>query len=85
MRQRQGEEDEDPQRLIVQVGVRRNAVGAPEVSAKLVIVPHELALKSGWDFEGDEDGQYNAWVDQTCAQVHTWLNQQYQTLCGPLV
>jgi hypothetical protein len=85
MRQRQGEDELDPQRLIVQVGARRNLIGAPEVSAQLVVEPDPLCYLSGWDFEGDQDDQYNAWFDQTSAQVHAWLHQQYQTRCGPLV
>jgi hypothetical protein len=84
MRQRQGEDDLDPQRLIVQVGSRSNLIGAPDVSAQLVIEPHALCYKSGWDFEGDEDDEYNAFVDQTSAQVHRWLIQQYTALTTPL-
>jgi hypothetical protein len=35
-------------------------------------------------FEGDQDDQYNAWFDQTSAQVHRWLIQQYTALTTPL-
>jgi len=80
MRQRQGEEDEVEQRLIVKVGVRRNLIGA----TTLVIMPHTLCYKSGFDFEGDDEDQYDAWFDQTSAQVHRWLIQQYTALTTPL-
>jgi hypothetical protein len=79
-RQRQGEEDEVEQRLIVQVGVRRNLIGA----TTLVIMPHTLCYKSGWYFEGDDEEQYDAWFDQTSAQVHRWLIRQYTALTTPL-
>jgi hypothetical protein len=79
-RQRQGEEDEIEQRLIVKVGVRRNLIGA----TTLVIMPHTLSYKSGWYFEGDDEEQYDAWFDQTSAQVHAWLIRQYTALTTPL-
>jgi len=83
MRQRQGEDETGPQRLFVHVGVRRNAAGVPE-AAQLVVVPHELALKSGWDYTDGENEQYDEWYATICAQVHTWLNQNYTALTTPL-
>ncbi len=84
MRQTVEDSEVAEQWLIVQVGVRRNIIGVPDVSAKLVIEPDALWYKSGFDFEDDEDDQYNAWVESTHAQVHEWLIQQYTALTTPL-
>lgn len=84
MRQTVEDSEVAEQRLVVQIGTRHNFAGAPQVSAQLVIEPDALCYKSGFDFEDGENEQYDAWMDQTSAQVHMWLNGQYTALTTPL-
>ena len=85
MRQTVEDSEVAEQRLIVQVGVRRNMIGVPDVSvARLVIEPHALCYESGFNFSDDEDDTYNLWFETTHTQLHVWLIQQYTALTTPL-
>jgi hypothetical protein len=86
MRQTVEDSEVAEQRLVVQIGTRHNLIGAPQASARLVVEPHALCYKSGYDFnEGSDNEQYDEWYETSRTQVHQWLIEQYHTLCAPLV